>query len=419
MSYSDATNGKKENKPDQPDSLTSATAHYIGKLLRQNLDQLQSDRNAATLLQGNPESMLNALLAHLYREPEKLQSTVCNLERLTIFHQALNQQGAIHRQEVVALEQQIFVQLGFAVSEPLERGSLLLIDDTPDNLRLLSSALTHQGYEVRCTTSGITALKAIRRSHPDLILLDIMMPDMDGYAVCKELKADATLQDIPVIFISAVDVAFDKVKAFQMGGVDYITKPFQIEEVLVRVEHQLKIYRLQSRLEEQNIRLQQEIADRKLAQAETLRALEKEKEFNELRSRFISMVSHEFRTPLTTIQSAAELLEHYQWSEQERLLKLQQIRSSVRHMTSLLEDVLSIGKTEQSDTPITQATLTQFEVVQCCRELVADMRLQASSRHQLRFHCKLTELMVCLDEKLLRQILYNLLRTYAPTTKNQ
>ncbi|GAB4185622.1 MAG: hypothetical protein Fur006_24270 [Coleofasciculaceae cyanobacterium] len=128
------------------------------------------------------------------------------------------------------------------------RANILIVDDTPDNLRLLSAILVKQGYEVGKALSGEMALKSASSAPPDLILLDILMPQMNGYEVCKQLKADRKTRDIPVIFISALDDVFDKVKAFTIGGVDYITKPFQEEEVLVRVQTHLNIQSLQKAL---------------------------------------------------------------------------------------------------------------------------------------------------------------------------
>jgi CheY-like chemotaxis protein len=134
--------------------------------------------------------------------------------------------------------------------------NILVVDDTPDSLRLLVGMLTGKGYKVRPAPSGDYALTTIHKERPDLILLDIMMPEMDGYEVCRRLKADERTQDIPVIFISALDKVFDKVTAFAVGGVDYITKPFEIEEVLARVNTHLTICNLQRSLQEKNEELQ-------------------------------------------------------------------------------------------------------------------------------------------------------------------
>ena len=119
---------------------------------------------------------------------------------------------------------------------------ILIVDDTPANLNVLSAILGKRGYRVRPAINGALALKAAQKAAPDLILLDVQMPGLDGYEVCRQLKASAQTRAIPVIFISALDDVLDKVEAFQVGGVDYITKPFQIEEVLARVENQLALH---------------------------------------------------------------------------------------------------------------------------------------------------------------------------------
>ena len=128
--------------------------------------------------------------------------------------------------------------------------SILVVDDTPANLQVLAGMLKDRGYKVRPVPSGKLALQAARRDPPELILLDINMPEMNGYEVCEQLKADDKLKGIPVIFIIALTEQIDKVKAFAMGGVDYLTKPFQMEELHARVETHLKLRRLQIDLEE-------------------------------------------------------------------------------------------------------------------------------------------------------------------------
>lgn len=136
------------------------------------------------------------------------------------------------------------------------RDDILVVDDTRENLRLLVRMLAESGYKVRPTASGSMALTAAQISPPDLVLLDIMMPEMDGFAVCEQLKSDPLTRDIPVIFISALDETVNIVRAFAVGGVDYITKPFQNEEVLARVKTHLTIRHLQLALAQKNEELQ-------------------------------------------------------------------------------------------------------------------------------------------------------------------
>lgn len=140
-------------------------------------------------------------------------------------------------------------------------GSILIVDDIPENLQLLSQMLEANGYRVRTVTNGKRALTSVSIDAPDLILLDIAMPEMNGYDVCKYLKQHEHTRDIPVIFISALDDALDKVKAFAVGGVDYISKPFHVEEVLARVRTHLSLLRSKQQVTQMNLRLQQTVHD--------------------------------------------------------------------------------------------------------------------------------------------------------------
>jgi len=142
------------------------------------------------------------------------------------------------------------------------KGTILVVDDTPANLELLNTILTRAGYEVCVAVDGQTGIEGAKFSSPDLILLDIMMPGMSGYEVCTQLKEDAATRDIPIVFISALDDALDKVKAFTVGGIDYISKPFQFKEVLARVKNQLTIRSLQQQLTLQNEDLEVRVQER-------------------------------------------------------------------------------------------------------------------------------------------------------------
>ncbi len=150
---------------------------------------------------------------------------------------------------------------------------ILIIDDTPDNLRILSSILVRVGYKVRKALNWQMACTACQTQLPDLILLDIMMPEVDGYEVCQRFKDDRTTADIPIIFISALDDIFDKVKAFKVGGVDYITKPFEFAEVIVRVQNQLELRSAQLEILELNNKLEERVRQRTLELENTLQKL--------------------------------------------------------------------------------------------------------------------------------------------------
>lgn len=140
---------------------------------------------------------------------------------------------------------------------------ILVVDDHPNNLRIVATILQNQGYQVRLARDGPQALFSARNDPPDLILLDIMMPHMDGYDVCKALKADKRTRDSTIIFVSALHEAFDKVRAFAAGGVDYIAKPFQIDEMLARINTHLTLRQMQQRLQSQNAQLEQALAERR------------------------------------------------------------------------------------------------------------------------------------------------------------
>ncbi|MDY6785582.1 MAG: response regulator, partial [Cyanobacteriota bacterium] len=137
--------------------------------------------------------------------------------------------------------------------------SILVVDDVALNLRLLSQLLSELGYSVRIANNGRQAIESVRFQKPDLILLDIKMPDIDGYQVCEILKSDNSTRDIPIIFLSALDEIFDKVKAFDLGAADYITKPFQFQEIAARIKTHLII-------QVQKKALQEEVKQRRITE---------------------------------------------------------------------------------------------------------------------------------------------------------
>jgi diguanylate cyclase (GGDEF)-like protein len=148
------------------------------------------------------------------------------------------------------------------ISIVMAKEDILIVDDTPENLRFLSTLLMKQGYSIRKALSGQMALTAVQTVIPNLILLDIMMPDIDGYEVCEKLKSDPKTSEIPVIFLSALSDAFDKVKAFSVGGADYIAKPFQFEEVLARVQNQLELRAAKIQNQQLNAQLEERVEER-------------------------------------------------------------------------------------------------------------------------------------------------------------
>lgn len=197
--------------------------------------------------------------------------------------------------------------LSLSTSE-LSSAEILIVDDTPNNLRLLSDMLNDRGYEVRKAIDGQMALRSAQVEPPDLILLDIVMPDIDGYGVCKKLKSDPKTRQIPVIFLSALDDPLDKVKAFQVGGIDYITKPFQIEEVLARVHSQLTIRHLTQNLEAQVAKRTEELTQALHDLQETQLQLVQTEKMATL-GQLVSGIAHEINNPIGFIEGNLDLVE--------------------------------------------------------------------------------------------------------------
>jgi DNA-binding response OmpR family regulator len=208
-------------------------------------------------------------------------------------------------------------------------------------LKLLEDMLEQQGHEVRSFPLGRLALAAALKNPPDLILLDVNMPEMNGYEVCERLKATERLADIPVIFLSALTEISDKVKAFECGAVDYISKPFQFEEVHARVETQLNLYRLQRALELQNERLEETVAKRthELVEANhRLTILDRSK------NEFLTLISHEFRTPLNGLLGVGEHILDGLPATEENTTLLEIFEGSRRRILSILDDALLLTK---------------------------------------------------------------------------
>ncbi len=268
---------------------------------------------------------------------------------------------------------------------------ILVVDDTPANLQLLTGMLKRHGYRVRPVSSGKLAIQAVQDEKPDLILLDINMPEMNGYEVCEHLKADDALKEIPVLFISALDETIDKIKAFAAGGVDYVTKPFQFQEVEARVQTHLKLRRLQIELEIQNRQLQENY--------DQLRKLE------ELRDNLTHMLVHDMRSPLTVIilaldihiqQATAKLNE----AEMEPVVK---IARSVNRLVEMVNSLLDINRLESGEMPlyIEECDLTGLtsEVIQSLKNLKQNCQLEVSRQDSVMVRC---------DRELIRRVLTNI-----------
>ncbi len=291
--------------------------------------------------------------------------------------------------------------------------TILVVDDNPQNLQLLNRMLQRHGYKVLMKNGAREALESLNQQIPDLFLLDVMMPEMDGLELCQCLKADKRTVNIPVIFISALSDVFDKVKAFAVGGVDYITKPFEIDEILVRIDTHLQISHLRDTLEQQNEQLQQRIIAHETAELELTIAKEQAESANRAKSVFLANMSHELKTPLNGILGYAQIL-----AQDDNLLLPQKqgieiIQRSGEQLLSIINDVLEISKMETGKSKL---KLYEVELQSVLNELVSRFKQQAIDKG-LTFiyeqvpaaNSGLFPISIQSDEKYLRQVLYNLL----------
>lgn len=227
---------------------------------------------------------------------------------------------------------------------------VLIVDDTPANLQVLAEMLKDHGYHVRMARSGALALQAAQHDPPDLILLDITMPEMDGYEVCARFKANAQLREVPILFISALTEPLDKIKAFNAGGVDYLPKPFYSEEVVARVRTHLELRRQRQELQ---VRVAQ------------LRELE------HLRDNLVHMIVHDLRAPLNGLQGGLELLDitaQNLTADNRKWLVLAQ--ASCRELSEMISTLLDITRLEHNQMPLHPAPADLADIVRHAIELL-------------------------------------------------
>lgn len=204
---------------------------------------------------------------------------------------------------------------------------ILIVDDTDANVRLLSHVLRGEGYAPIVAFNGTDAIEMIENRRPDLVLLDVMMPDMSGFEVCSSINADVDLKDIPIIFLSALAETSDKVEGFEAGGVDYITKPFQKDEVLARIKTHLVLSQLQKEREER---------------IEILKSRELElSELNKRKDNLIRMVSHDIKNPLTGIVGLSNMIKsNPEMPEDQKTEMLQVVENSGQNLLEMVENIL-------------------------------------------------------------------------------
>ncbi|AKG20806.1 hybrid sensor histidine kinase/response regulator [Calothrix sp. 336/3] len=290
---------------------------------------------------------------------------------------------------------------------------IVVIDDTPANLHLLTNLLKENGYLVRPFPSGKLGIVGIQHAAPALILLDIQMPNMNGYEVCQQLKANETTRDIPVIFISALDEILDKVKAFTVGGVDYITKPFQTEEVLARISTHLDLSRLQKLLKQENYLQAQQLAEQNRQLQKINRLLEKTNEeliqSTRLKDEFLATMSHELRTPLNAILGMTESLQEEIFGEinEKQFQALATVERSGNHLLELINDILDVSKIVSGQIEL---NYTNTAIIPLCQQSLEFIQPQASKKSiHLESKVPVDLPNFRMDERRIRQVLINLL----------
>ena len=267
--------------------------------------------------------------------------------------------------------------------------------------------LKDRGYKVRPVPSGKLALQAAQRDPPDLILLDIHMPEMNGYEVCEHLKADDNLKGIPVIFISALTEQLDKVKAFAIGGVDYLTKPFQMEELQARVETHLKLRRLQIELEETNAQLAK-------ANGVLRRQQEELSDLHHRKDEFLAMLSHELRNPLAAITNAAQLLSLQKHEEPLQLQARTIIQRQMGQLIRLVDDLMEVSRITSGRIHLQKERTGLNGIVE--RAVETTRSLMDQHRHELTVSLSPQPLWLHADASRLEQVVVNLLTNAAKFT---
>jgi signal transduction histidine kinase len=267
-----------------------------------------------------------------------------------------------------------------------DAAGILMVDDNPVNLQVLTSMLKQSGWRPRPVTSGRLGLQAARNEPPDLILLDVNMPEMNGYEVCEALKADARLAEIPVIFVSALGETMDKVKGFAVGGVDYVTKPFQLDEVRARVTAHLEVRRQQRELQ---------------ASYEKLRETER------LRDNLVHMIVHDLRSPLTAISAYLEMFaqEAKQKLGAETQQDIASAMQATRNMTRMINGILDVSKMEAQ---MMKLDLRECDLVQVVGASMNDLDSLVGAR-RLAFERPAEPARVLADQEIIARIVQNFL----------
>jgi Signal transduction histidine kinase len=264
--------------------------------------------------------------------------------------------------------------------------SILIVDDNPVNLQVLTSMLKQSGWRPRPVTSGQLGLQAARNEPPDLVLLDVNMPEMNGYEVCEQLKADTRLASIPVIFVSALGETMDKVRGFAVGGVDYITKPFQLDEVKARVTTHLELRRQRRELQA---------------------SYDKLREGERLRDSLVHMIVHDLRSPLTAISAYLQLFgqEAKEKLGAETQEDIASAMHATRNMVRMINEILDVSKMEAQ---MMKLDLRECDLVQVVEQILDDLKSLVGARH-LAFERPAAPARVLADQEIVSRIVQNFL----------
>ncbi len=297
-------------------------------------------------------------------------------------------------------------------------GTVLIVDDNPNNLGVLFDFLSEAGFKVLVAKNGKRGIQRVEYTKPDLILLDIMMPEMDGFEVCRILKSRQETQAIPIIFMTALSDTIDKVKGLQLGAEDYITKPIQQEEVLARINVHLRLYRLQKQLAEKNTILEQQNQTLETLVNALQQAKQTAEDASRSKSMFLANMSHELRTPMNAIIGYSEILkEEVEESRTEDFVDdLSKISMAGRHLLGLINDILDFSKLEAGKMSL---YLENFNLKDLVDEVVATLEPLFKTRGNT-FTVEYPEDvgMIYGDHTKIRQGVINLLSNAAKFTEN-
>ena len=289
--------------------------------------------------------------------------------------------------------------------------TILVVDDNPTNLRVMVDFLHSHGFRALTARSGSSALERAYHGKPDLILLDVQMPEMDGLETCQQLKASPNTQSIPVIFMTAMTDLNYKIEAFSLGAVDYIVKPFQFEEVLARVNTHLQIHTLTHHLERMVTTRTAELAEslqreQQLAQ-DLENALHKERELGQLKSQILRVVSHEFRTPLSVISQSSSILENFypRLTDEKRQRNFVRIKEAVFAIDKLLADVSLINLNESRELEVSH---TAHEWATLWSDLQRHLLMKLPQATRIQFDSAIGPLELVTDVMMLKHIVLQL-----------